>query len=149
MSLTVKVMAELKEAMKAKNEAGLRALRAIKAAILLAQTEKGAGAELSDDEELKILQKLAKQRKESIDVYVAQNREDLAKDERAELEIIEKFLPAQMSAEEIEKEISNIIQSIGAKGPGDMGKVMGQASKALAGKADNKIVSEIVKRLLQ
>ena len=148
MSLEEKINNDLKDAMRAKNEAALRALRAVKSAILLAKTEKSAGSSLNEDEEIKLLQKLAKQRRESAEIYKQQNREDLAEAEQEELEIIEKYLPAQMSDEEIRKEIKIIIEETGAKSPAEMGKVMGVASKRLAGKADNKKISEITRQLL-
>ena len=148
MSLEARIMEELKVAMKAKDEAGLRTLRAIKAAIILEKTAEGASDVLSDATELKMLQKLAKQRRDSLDIFVKQNREDLASKEREELAIIEKFLPQQMSAGELNAELQAIITQVGAKSPADMGKVMGVASKQLAGKADGKAISEAVKALL-
>lgn len=147
MALEQKVMDELKQAMRAKDEVALRTLRAIKSAILLEKTS-GSGKELTEAEELKMLQKLAKQRKDSLDIYTQQNREDLAQKEREELEVIEKFLPKQMSAEELEAQLKDIIAQVGASSPADMGKVMGTATKQLAGKADGKAISETVKRLL-
>lgn len=148
MSLEEKINYDLKDAMRSKNEAGLRALRAVKSAILLAKTDKGAGSQLTHDDELKILQKLAKQRRESAEIYAQQNREDLANAENEELEIIEKYLPAQMSEDELRGEIKKIIEETGASSPAEMGKVMGVASKKLAGKADNKKISEITRELL-
>ncbi len=147
MSLEQNIMTELKSAMLSKNEAALRALRAIKSAILLAKTS-GANTELTEADELKLLQKLVKQRKESLDIYTQQNRADLAQSEADEIAVIEKFLPKMMSQDEIRQVIKSIIESMGASQPSDMGKVMGAASKQLAGKADNKLVSEIVKQLL-
>jgi uncharacterized protein len=148
MSLEQKVMDELKNAMRAKDEAALRTLRAIKAAILLEKTS-GTGEEnISEATETKMLQKLAKQRRDSLEIFEQQNREDLASKEREELAIIERFLPKQMSAEELQAEIKAIIEQVGAKSPADMGKVMGVASKQLAGKADGKAISETVKQLL-
>jgi uncharacterized protein YqeY len=147
MSLEQKIMTELKAAMLAKNEAKLRGLRAVKAAIILAKTTE-AGKELNEEEEMKILQKLVKQRKESIEIYTKQNREDLAATEREEVEVIELFLPKMMSEEEIRIDIIKLIENVGAKSPADMGKVMGVATKHFAGKADNKIVSAMVKELL-
>lgn len=141
-------MAELKTAMLAKDEKALRSLRAIKAAILLAKTSAGATGELSEEDEIKILQKLVKQRKDSLDIYMQQNRADLAGKEREEIEIIEKFLPKQLSEEEIKAELKTIIAESGAAGPADMGKVMGLAAKKLAGKADGKTISTLVKDLL-
>lgn len=140
-------MAELKTAMLAKNEAALRALRAVKSAIILAKTS-GSNVELSEADEMKLLQKLVKQRKESLDIFTQQNRADLAKNEEDEIAVIEKFLPAMMSADEVKEVLKGIITSMGATQPSDMGKVMGAASKQLAGKADNKMISELVKNLL-
>jgi uncharacterized protein YqeY len=148
MTLEQKIMAELKTAMLAKDEKALRSLRAIKAAILLAKTSAGATGELSEEDEIKILQKLVKQRKDSLDIYMQQNRADLAGKEREEIEIIEKFLPKQLSEEEIKAELKTIIAESGAAGPADMGKVMGLAAKKLAGKADGKTISTLVKDLL-
>ncbi|MGV3508325.1 MAG: GatB/YqeY domain-containing protein [Sphingobacteriaceae bacterium] len=139
---------EIKAAMLAKNEARLRGLRAIKAALLLAKTEKGASEEISEDTEIKVLQKLAKQRRESAEIYKSQNRDDLFTIEVEELEVIESFLPKQLSREEVESQIKTIINSSGASSVKDMGKVMGLANKQLAGKADGKMISEIVKQLL-
>lgn len=147
MALEQKIMEQLKEAMKAKDEAALRTLRAIKAAILLEKTS-GSGAEMTEADETKMLQKLAKQRRDSLDIFTQQNREDLAAKEREELKIIEGFLPRQMSAEELQAELKAIIAQVGATSPADMGKVMGVASKQLAGKADGKAISETVKQLL-
>jgi uncharacterized protein len=148
MNLEQKIMADMKDAMKAKDEAALRSLRAIKAAIIIAKTAEGAGGELKEEDESKLLQKLVKQRKDSLDIYQQQNREDLAQKEREEIAVIEKFLPAQMSAEELKAEISAIISQVGATSPADMGKVMGVATKQLAGKADGKAISAAVKELL-
>jgi uncharacterized protein len=148
MSLETKVMEQLKEAMKAKDEVALRTLRAIKAAILQEKTSEGFSGEITDAVELKMLQKMAKQRKDSLDIFTQQNREDLAVKEREELAVIEKFLPAQMNAEELRAAVQAIITETGASSPADMGKVMGAASKQLAGKADGKAVSEMVKTLL-
>jgi len=148
MALESKIMEELKVAMKAKDEAGLRTLRAIKAAIIIEKTAEGAADVLSEATELKMLQKLAKQRRDSLDIFTKQNREDLAAKEREELAIIEKFLPQQMSADELAAEIKAIIAQVGASSAADMGKVMGVASKQLAGKADGKAISETVKQLL-
>jgi uncharacterized protein YqeY len=147
MNLEQKIMAELKTAMLAKNEAALRALRAVKSAIILAKTS-GSNVELSEADEMKLLQKLVKQRKESLDIFTQQNRADLAKNEEDEIAVIEKFLPAMMSADEVKEVLKGIITSMGATQPSDMGKVMGAASKQLAGKADNKMISELVKNLL-
>lgn len=148
MSLEQNIMTELKAAMLAKNEVALRSLRAIKAAILLAKTAEGSKGDLTGDEEIKLLQKLVKQRKDSLDIFTAQNRPDLAAKEAEEIAVIEKFLPAQLSAEELKTIIASIIAETGASSPADMGKVMGAASKQLAGKADGKAISAIVKELL-
>ncbi|MEB3016748.1 GatB/YqeY domain-containing protein [Capnocytophaga ochracea] len=148
MSLQTKVMEALKEAMKAKDTVALESLRAIKSAILLAKTEAGAAEELSEADELKLLQKLVKQRKDSATLYAQQGRNDLAEPELAQMAVIEKFLPAQLSEAEVETALRGIINQVGATTPKDMGKVMGVASKQLAGKADGKLISEIVKRLL-
>jgi uncharacterized protein len=148
MSLEQKIMGDLKTAMLAKDEKGLRSLRAIKAAILLAKTSEGAGGELKEDDEIKLLQKLVKQRKDSLEIFQQQNRIDLAQKEQEEIEIIEKFLPKQLSADEIKAELSVIISEVGATSPADMGKVMGAATKKLAGKADGKTISSLVKELL-
>ena len=148
MNLEQKIMAELKTAMLTKDEKALRGLRAVKAAILLAKTSEGAGGELKEEDEIKLLQKLVKQRKDSLEIYEQQNREDLAQKEREEIGIIEKFLPKQISAEELKAIIGKIITETGASSPADMGKVMGVATKQLAGKADGKAISAIVKELL-
>ena len=148
MSLEQKIMGELKTAMLAKDEKALRSLRAIKAAILLAKTSEGAGGELKEDDEIKMLQKLVKQRKDSLEIYEQQNRTDLAQKEKEEIEIIEKFLPKQLSADELRSEVAAIISEVGASSPADMGKVMGAATKKLAGKADGKTISALVKELL-
>ena len=146
MSLFEKVNQDIMQAMKSKDPK-LEALRAIKAAFLLAKTEK-VGAELTEDVELKILNKLVKQRRESADIYKTQNRPDLYEKEIAEAQVIEAYLPAQISPAELEGLVKAIVERVGAKAPSDMGKVMGVASKELAGKADGKAISEIVKRLL-
>lgn len=148
MSLETTIMGEMKQAMLSKNEGALRGIRAIKAAILLAKTEKGASENLTEETEIKILQKLAKQRKESIEIFQKENRDDLVKKEQEELDVIEKFLPKQMGADELRELLKGIIAQVGATTPQDMGKVMGAATKALAGKADGKTVSEMVKQLL-
>lgn len=147
MSLEQNIMAQMKDAMKAKDEAGLRGLRAIKAAILLAKTS-GSGSEITADDEIKLLQKLVKQRKDSLDIFRQQNRADLAQKEEEEIAIIEKFLPKQMDTEELKTIIAAIITQTGASSPADMGKVMGVASKQLAGQADGKTISAVVKELL-
>ncbi len=148
MSLEQNIMTELKAAMIAKDEAALRSLRAIKAAILLAKTADGKQGDINEEDEIKLLQKLAKQRKDSLAVFVEQNREDLAQKEREELAVIEKFLPAQMDEESVKQILKDIMSQVGASGPGDMGKVMGVATKQLAGKADGKLISALVKELL-
>jgi hypothetical protein len=147
MSLEQKVMEEMKQAMKAKDEAALRTLRAIKAAILLEKTSEG-GKEITEADEIKMLQKMAKQRRDSLDIFEKQNREDLAGKEREELAILERFLPKQMSTDELKETLKGIIAQVGASSPADMGKVMGMASKQLAGQADGKAISEAVKQLL-
>jgi uncharacterized protein YqeY len=148
MSLEQKIMADLKTAMLAKDEKSLRGLRAIKAAILLARTSEGSGGELKEDDEIKLLQKLVKQRKDSLEIYQQQNRADLAQKEQEEIEVIEKFLPKQLSAEELQLEIKKIIAETGATSSADMGKVMGVATKKLSGKADGKTISALVRELL-
>jgi len=148
MSLEQKIMTELKAAMLAKDEAGLRSLRAIKAAILLAKTAEGASGELKEDEEIKLLQKLVKQRKDSLEIFQQQNRADLAKKEQEEIGIIEKFLPQQLSPEELKQALQKIIADTGAAGPAGLGKVMGIASKQFAGRADGKTISALAKELL-
>ena len=148
MSLEQKIMTDLKAAMIAKDEAALRSLRAVKAAILLAKTAEGAGGELKEDEEMKLLQKLIKQKKDSLEIFQQQNRADLAKKEEEEIAVIEKFLPKQLSAEEVKAAREKIITAVGATSPADMGKVMGAATKELAGKADGKTISGLVKELL-
>lgn len=148
MNLEQQVMNEMKEAMKAKDEAGLRGLRAIKAEIIKAKTEPGANGEVTAEGELKLLQKLVKQRRDSLEIFTQQNRNDLAQKEQEELTVIEKFLPKQMSEDEIKNALQNIIAEVGATSPADMGKVMGIATKQLAGKADGKIISGLVKELL-
>lgn len=148
MSLEQKIMADLKTAMLAKDEAGLRSLRAIKAAIILAKTAEGANGDITAENEVKLLQKLVKSRKDSLEIFQQQNRADLAKKEEEEIAVIEKFLPKQMSADEIKAELATIIATVGASTPADMGKVMGVATKKLAGKADGKTISALVKELL-
>lgn len=138
----------MKEAMLAKNEAALRGLRAVKSAILLAKTSEGGGKDLTDEQEIAMLQKLIKQRKDSLAIFEQQGRADLAQKEIDEIAVIEKFLPQQLSADELKALIQKIISETGASGIKDMGKVMGMATKQLAGKADNKAVSEVVKGLL-
>ena len=148
MSLEQKIMAEMKDAMKSKNEAALRGLRAIKAEIIKAKTEPGAGGEISEEKEIAMLQKMMKQRKDSLDIYRQQGREDLAKKEEEEIGIVSKFLPQQMSQEELMQELKQVIAETGASSPADMGKVMGVASKKFAGRADGKTISAAVKELL-
>lgn len=148
MSLETQVMDLMKDAMKAKDEGTLRGLRAIKAEIIKAKTEPGAGGVVTADGELKLLQKLVKQRKDSLEIYVQQNRADLATKESEEIAVIEKFLPQQLSEEALKAAVAEIIVSVGASSPADMGKVMGVASKQLAGKAEGKAISAVVKELL-
>ena len=148
MNLEQKIMTDLKAAMLAKDEAALRSLRAIKAAILLAKTAEGAGGELKEEEETKLLQKMVKQRKDSLEIFQQQNRPELARKEEEEIAVIEKFLPKQLTAEEITAALTKIIAETGASSPADMGKVMGAATKQLAGKADGKTISALVKELL-
>lgn len=147
MTLEERLKPDLIAAMKSKDQAGLRGIRAVKAALLLAKTD-GSGQEITPEVEIKILQKLIKQRKDSLEIYEKQGREDLAVTEREEIEVIEKYLPEQMSAEELEKVIRSIIEQTGASSMKDMGKVMGMASKQLAGKADGKTISGVVRQLL-
>lgn len=148
MSLEQKIMAELKTAMLAKDEKAVRSLRAIKAAIINAKTSEGAGGEIKEDDENKLLQKMVKQRKDSLEIFMQQNREDLAQKEREELEVIERFLPRQLTADELKERIKKIIQESGASSAAEFGKVMGLASKQLAGQADGKTISATVKELL-
>ena len=147
MSLEAQLMPELKAAMKSKDQPALRGIRAIKAAILLSKTD-GSGTELNEEGEIKILQRLVKQRQESYDIFIKQDRHDLAKIEAEEIEVIQRFLPAQLSEEEIQKVVSDIIAKVGAQGMKDMGKVMGIAGKQVAGKADGKTLAAIVKSSL-
>ncbi|MBK8154455.1 MAG: GatB/YqeY domain-containing protein [Saprospiraceae bacterium] len=147
MNFQEKINQDLKEAMKAKDEKALRGIRAIKAAILLANTD-GSGQELTEERSIAILQKLVKQRRESLDIYTKQQREDLAAIERDEITIIERYLPAQLDEAELRRIIQEIITATGAVDAKDMGKVMGAATKQLAGQADCKVVSAIVRELL-
>jgi uncharacterized protein YqeY len=147
MSLETKVMEALKEAMKAKDQTAMLALRDIKSAILLFKTD-GSNKELNNEEETKIIQKLIKKRKDASEIFSKQNRQDLFEKEEGEIKILEQFLPAQMSVDEIQKVVQQIIHELQATSVKDMGKVMGAASKALAGKADNKIISEFIKKIL-
>jgi uncharacterized protein len=148
MNLEQKVMADLKTAMLAKDEKSLRSLRAIKAAIINVKTAPGFSGDIKDDDEIKLLQKLVKQRKESLEIYEKQSRNDLAEKEKEEIEVIEKFLPKQMSEEELRKVVTAIVKETGAASAADMGKVMGLANKQLAGKADGKAIAAIVKEIL-
>jgi uncharacterized protein YqeY len=146
MSLETEIMSKMKEAMKAKNEAELRGLRAIKAALLLLKTS--GSDQVSPEDELKMLQKLVKQRQDSLEIFKQQNRTDLAQKEEEEIKVIEQFLPKQMSQEELKQALIAIISEVGATGMQDLGKVMGVASKKLAGQADGKSISACVKELL-
>lgn len=148
MSLKTQVESGIKDAMRAKDQDTLRALRAIKSLILLDETKGGGTGELTSDDELKLLTKAAKQRRESADIYKAQNRPDLLEKEEAELAVIEQFLPKQLTEDEVKAKLQEIIARVGATGPGDMGKVMGVATKELAGQADGRVVSTLVKGLL-
>ncbi|MGJ1197759.1 GatB/YqeY domain-containing protein [Sphingobacterium spiritivorum] len=148
MALEEKINQDIKAAMIAKDNAKLRGLRAIKAAILLAKTEKGGSEDLSEDTEIKVLQKLVKQRKESAEIYKTQNREDLYQIEVEEQNVIEEYLPKQLDRAEVESIIKQIIQETGASSVKDMGKVMGAANQKLAGQADGRTISEVVKSLL-
>lgn len=148
MSLKERIAGDIKKAMIAKEKDALRALRAIKSAILLAETDKGAEGELSEEQEVALLMKAAKQRKDSAEIYEQQNRQDLVEPELVELKVIESYLPQQLSDEELEGKLKEIIAEVGASGSGDMGKVMGKASGALKGQADGKRISTAVKALL-
>lgn len=147
MNLEQKINQDLKEAMKAKDQAALRGIRAIKSAILLLKTD-GSGKEIDEAAEIKLLQKLIKQRKDSLEIYEKQNRPDLAQKEREEIEVISRYLPEQMSPEELEAALKEIIAETGATSMKDMGKIMGIATKRFAGKADGKTISATVKKLL-
>ena len=148
MSLEEKVMADLKTAMLAKDEKSLRSLRAIKAALINLKTSESFGGQVKEEDEIKLLQKLVKQRKESLEIYEKQQRSDLAEKEKEEIDVIEKFLPKQMSHEELKEVIAGIVKQTGASSQADMGKVMGMANKQLAGKADGKTIAAIVKEIL-
>ncbi|WP_339606969.1 GatB/YqeY domain-containing protein [uncultured Roseivirga sp.] len=148
MSLKQQIDADIKSAMLEKRKDDLKALRAIKSMILLAETEKGNTEGVSEDAEMKLLIKAVKQRRDSAQIYKEQNREDLYAIEMAEVEVIEKYLPKQLTEEEVKAELQKIIAQVGATGPQDMGKVMGASTKALAGKADGKTISTLVKQLL-
>ncbi len=147
MSLENRIMQDLKAAMKAKDKAAMRGIRAIKSAILLAKTD-GSGQELNEEREIKMLQKLVKQRKDSLDIYEKQNRADLAQIEQEEIAVIEKYLPQQLSEADLEVFVKKIIEETGASGMKDMGKVMGLANKQLAGKADGRTIAGVVKKML-
>ena len=148
MALEEQIMAEMKEAMKAKNEGVLRSLRAIKAEIIKAKTDPGAGGTIDEATEQKFLQKMMKQRRDSLEIFEKQGRADLAAKEKEEMAVIEKFLPKQLDEAAIKEAVAKIIAETGASSSADMGKVMGAASKALAGQADGKTISAIVKELL-
>lgn len=147
MSLETRIMDEMKTAMKAKDEAALRTLRAIKAAILIEKTS-GSGTTMTEADETKMLQKMAKQRKDSLDIFTTQNRPDLAQKEEEELAILSRFLPEQMTGDALRAAVRDVITQTGASSPADMGKVMGAANKALAGKAEGKAIADMVKELL-
>ncbi len=148
MRLKQQIDGDIKSAMLAKNKEELTALRSIKSLILLAETEKGVSAEISQETESKLLMKAAKQRKESAEIFQREGRDELAQKELLELEVISRYLPKQLSENEVTAEVKKIIELVGAKGPQDMGKVMGTATKQLAGKADGKMISEVVKKIL-
>lgn len=148
MNLKEKIEADIKTAMLSKDKDALRALRAIKSLILLEETKENGSGNLSADDEMKLLTKAAKQRRESLDIYHKQGRSDLAATEQAELDIISRYLPAQLEGEALKKEIMAIVHQVGAKGPADMGKVMGATTKQLAGRADGREVSNVVKEIL-
>lgn len=148
MSLKSQIMPAMKEAMKAKDKVALETLRAIKAELLKAETATGASGEMSEAEEVKLLQKMQKQRKDAAAIYVEQGRGDLADAEVAQAKVLEQFLPKQMSTEELESAVLSVINKVGASSPADMGKVMGVASKELAGKAEGRAIADTVKALL-
>jgi len=148
MSLENTIMTAMKESMKSKDQTSLRSLRAIKSAIILQKTQKGSSDEISNEDELKILQKLVKQRKDSADIYQNQDRMDLAQPELDEIKVIQKFLPEALSEKEIEEAVKKVINDVGADGMKDMGKVMGIVAKKLMGKADGKTISTIVRNNL-
>jgi uncharacterized protein YqeY len=148
MSLELDVMSLMKDAMKNKDEALLRGLRAIKAEIIKAKTEPGANGVISEDGEMKLLQKLVKQRRDSLTIFQEQNRADLAEKESEEIAVIEKFLPVQLTEDEVKAAVEAIVKELGAAGPQDLGKVMGVASKQLAGKADGKLIAAVAKNAL-
>ena len=148
MSLSVKIMDEMKNAMRTKDTIALEALRAIKSELLLAQTSSGSKEEITEADEIKILQRLVKMRKDSAEIFTTQNRPDLAEPELAQISVIEKFLPAQLSESEVEAIVAKIIADTGAAGIASMGKVMGLASAQIGGQAEGKVISAIVKKLL-
>jgi uncharacterized protein YqeY len=148
MSLEATINEDIKTAMKAGEKVKLEALRAVKSAILLAKTDKGGGEEMSKEAEIALLNKLVKTRKESYDLYIENNRTDLAEVEKAQMDAISVYLPAQMSDDDLEKEVKAVIAQVGATSVAEMGKVMGAATKSLAGKADNKRISEMIKKIL-
>ena len=148
MSLKQQIDADIKKSMLSRNKEELEALRSIKSLILLAETEKGGAGDVSSDTEMKLLMKAAKQRKESADIFESQNRKDLADRELLQLDVINRYLPKQLTGDEIKSVLESVINEVSAKGPQDMGKVMGLATKRLAGKADGKVISELVKKLL-
>ncbi|MDA3616092.1 GatB/YqeY domain-containing protein [Polluticaenibacter yanchengensis] len=148
MSLETKVMDVMKEAMKAKDDKTLRSVRAIKAAIILAKTSEGAKGEITEDDEIKLLQKLVKQRKDSLEIFNTQNRPELAAKEQEEIDVISKFLPEQLEGDALKAVLVKILADAGASSPADMGKAMGAANKQLAGKADGKSISTLVKEIL-
>jgi uncharacterized protein len=147
MTLEEKIMGDLKTAMKEKNQADLRGIRAIKAALLIAKTD-GSGDEMNEEREIKLLQKLVKQRRDSLEIFEKQNREDLAVVEREEIAVLERYLPEQLTGDALEAALKQIIEETGATSAKDMGKVIGAANKSLAGKAEGKLIAEAVKRLL-
>ena len=148
MGLKQQIDSDIKKAMLAKNREELEALRSIKSMILLAETEKGGSDELSSDAENKLLMKAAKQRKESADIFIQQGRKDLSDKELLQLDVINRYLPKQLSEDEVRSALQGIIKELGAAGPQDMGKVMGTATRKLAGQADGRMISELVKKLL-
>ena len=148
MSLEQTIVADLKAAMLSKDATALRGIRAIKAAIIVAKTSEGATGEISSEEEIKLLQKLIKQRKDSLEIYHQQSRLDLAQVEQEEIEVIEKYLPKQLDEPELRQALAKIIKEVGAASPANMGKVMSVATKQLAGRADGKTISSVVKELL-
>ena len=149
MKISERIVEDMKAAMKAKDKIGLEALRAAKTAFTLAKTQEGAGGEISEDEEMRIVQKLVKQRRESADIYRSQSRDDLCEKETAEAEKLESYLPAKMNSDELKSYLQDLIKKSGASGMKDMGKIMGMATKELAGKADGKEIASLVKTFLQ